>query len=137
MWFTGNRLTLLKNVFAYRTGWRQVSKKLPAYFSVPDFVVNLIWMAPWPDASAPGVAVETVTSSIASMFGEMSDQNPSIDLASGLWVWIPSMVTRIADIGSPLMNVMFRWTWVCPVSTPGSSVTKFSASRVLSGRFRI
>ena len=101
MWFTGNRLTLLKNVFAYRTGWRQVSKKLPAYLSVPDLVVNLIWMAPWPDASAPGVAVETVTSSIASTFGEMSDQNPSPDLASGLCVWIPSMVTRTAEIGSP------------------------------------
>jgi hypothetical protein len=101
---------------------------------VPWRVTNLIWTAPDPVESAPAVAVDTVTSSIASSLGLMSENNPSVDLLLLSCVFTPSSVMLTAARGRPL-TVELRF--VDAVSTPGSIVTALIASRLTSGRFEI
>ena len=67
---------------------------------VPERVTNRICIAPWPRASAPALAVVSVTSSTASSRGATSEKKPSPD-CSRLLLLMPSIVMLIVFCGSP------------------------------------
>ncbi len=77
---------------------------LPLNWFVPERVWNRIWTAPWPELSAPGFVVDTVTSSTASRRGLMNVKNELLVELLSAWSWVfrPSIVMFRALPGRPM-----------------------------------
>ena len=68
----------------------------------------------------------------------MFAKKPSVDRVYLSWMFAPSTVIEIALCGRPAdRRRPLRMIRSVAVSTPGRKTTKFSALRVMSGRFEI
>src|SRR5262252_8467433 len=92
--------------------------------------MNLTCTAPSPPLSAPGVAVEIVTSSTASALGCTTAKKPSELFNRLSWMLKPLSVRLIEPLGNPLMDEV---RGVPGVVTPGCVRTSCMASRATKG----